>query len=163
MKILGVTISDNLSVTQHINNIVIKSNQILYALKTLKSNGLSGKQLESVFKSTCISSLTYASPAWRGYALKDDIVRLQSVANKALRWGLTGDARVDIGTILDKADKNLFTSAISNSGHVLNKLLPPVKTHRYQMRARAHNFSLPLNSPAQSRNFLFRMLFNNIY
>ena len=73
--------------TEHINTLVSKVAQNLYALKLLKSTGLSQRLLTNVCNATLLSGLTYASVAWWGYTSFDDRVRLQAVLNKAQRWG----------------------------------------------------------------------------
>ena len=63
MKILGVVISSNFSMEQHVQTIITSSGQALYALRVLKSHGMSEGSLQSVFQSTVVSRLTYASMA----------------------------------------------------------------------------------------------------
>ena len=75
---------------QNIENKIAKGNQCLFALKTLKSKGLSGKSLNEVCRATFFNSLTYASQAWWGFANVEDRGRLQSLVNKAIRWELDG-------------------------------------------------------------------------
>ena len=74
--------------TEHTNQLIGKAGQNLYALKILKAHGLSQNNLENVTKATLISRLQYASPAWFGFASAEDLSRIQSVLNKAHRWGL---------------------------------------------------------------------------
>ena len=86
LNILGVTISCHLTVPEHISNLIISSNQVLYGLKTLKAHGLSSTRLNTVSRATLISRLLYASPAWWGFATQTEIRQLQSVLSKAIRW-----------------------------------------------------------------------------
>jgi len=65
--------------------------------------------------------------------------------------------------IVDSADSTLFHNILSNNGHVLHSFLPAVKASSYNLRARAHNKVLPANSTAQARNFIYEMLYENIY
>ena len=50
--VLGVTMNQYLSFSLHIDNLISRGNQCLYALKTLKSKGLCGKSLNSVCRAT---------------------------------------------------------------------------------------------------------------
>ena len=88
--VLGITFNQYLEISDHVTNVLQKSNQCLYALKILKSKGLAGRSLNTVCKSTLLSSLAYASPSWWGFASAEDRARLESVIKKAMRWGVRG-------------------------------------------------------------------------
>ena len=90
LKILGVTVRCNLSMSDHVDNLTASAAQTLYALKTLKSHGMSLAALTDVCRATLVSKLTYAAPAWCGFASDADVCRLQSVLKKAGRWGVWG-------------------------------------------------------------------------
>ena len=85
LKVLGVTLQSNLHMTTHVNNIVTKAGQAMYALKQVKYHGLSDKILDTVTRSTLINPMTYASPAWIGFANSEDLSRLQASINTAYR------------------------------------------------------------------------------
>ena len=63
LKTLGVTLSNNFSMTLHINKVVASCGQALYAMKILKAHGLSSNCLHSTFQATIQSRLLYASQA----------------------------------------------------------------------------------------------------
>ena len=64
LKVLGVTLSGNFSMTEHVAERIASSGQCLYALKILRSHGLDRECTQLIFKATVIAKLTYASPAW---------------------------------------------------------------------------------------------------
>ena len=68
MNILGVTFSDSLSVSSHIDTIVSKCSQNMYALKILRAHGLSGPSLHMVCRSMLDNRISYAAPSWSGFA-----------------------------------------------------------------------------------------------
>src|SRR6185436_10513095 len=107
LEVLGVTISYNLSVSEHISNLVSCSNSTLYALKTLKCKGLPFKALNIVSQATLISRLGYASPAWAGFTNSSDKQQLQGLFNKAHRWGLSSQG--DISNLWSSADKKTLS------------------------------------------------------
>ena len=72
MKMLGVTISNTFSVSQHINETVSTCARALFALRTLRVHGLNEAGLDHVFKSLILSRLLYASPAWWGFTNASD-------------------------------------------------------------------------------------------
>ena len=52
MKILGVTLSSDLTFEEHLNKILSKATSSMYALGTLKSHGLTGSALNVITKAT---------------------------------------------------------------------------------------------------------------
>ena len=67
INILGVTISDTLTLSTHVSNLSAKCDQLSFALKTLRYHGLAGTALWEVTRTHIINSLTYASFAWWGF------------------------------------------------------------------------------------------------
>ena len=115
LKILGVTIRCNLSISDHVDNLIASAGQTLYALKTLKSHGMSLAALTDVCRATLVSKLTYAASAWYGFASEADISRLQSVLKKASRWGVWGDSSLQLLILYEDADSSLFNSILNKS------------------------------------------------
>jgi Reverse transcriptase (RNA-dependent DNA polymerase) len=162
--ILGVTINRYLELTEHIENVLSRGNQCLFALKTLRDKGLQGKSLSTVCRATFITSLTYASPAWWGFTTAHDQSRLQAMLNKAIRWKLDGECSLpDLTDICAKADLSLFQNVLKDPNHVLSQLLPAIKQQTYNLRARPHNRDVPMYSTLTGKNFLSRMLRIGLY
>src|SRR6266536_1278941 len=67
LLILGVTVGSNFNFSQHIRRLEGQTGQVMYAIRLLKSRGLSGQSLWDVTKATLISRLTYALPFWWGF------------------------------------------------------------------------------------------------
>ena len=63
-KLLGVTISQDLTWNKHVDNIVKKSGKRLYMLYQLKRAGITQKDLFSVYVSVVRPVLEYACPVW---------------------------------------------------------------------------------------------------
>jgi hypothetical protein len=163
LNILGVTIQNNLSMRDHVSGIVSNCAQNLYALKVLKAHGMPLASLNNVCCATLVAKLTYAASSWVGFTTSADRLRLQAVLNKASRWGVCKTNAFNFQAIVDNADKTLFNSVVNNEAHVLHKMLPPVKGHTHSLRPRPHNRTIPINTAPSSRNFIYRMLFKDIY
>src|SRR5688572_25350792 len=58
-----------------------------------------------------------------------------------------------------KADGCLFDAVLANPGHVLNPLLPPVRTLSYSLRPRPHDQIVPRADNLMRKTFLTRMLY----
>ena len=160
IKILGVTVRNDLTLHDHVSAVCESAAQSLYAVKLLKSHGLDQQSIKDVCHATVISRLTYASPAWWGFCNAADKQWLQSIANRAVRWGYLDAATASIETICNKRDIDLFNRLLLNPSHVLHSLLPPVTQSQYNLRGRGHNRQLP-NKDNQFiiKNFIPRMLY----
>ena len=164
MKILGVIIQDNLSMNDHVNAVCQSASQSLYDLKLLKAHGMSTLSVQSVCRATVQARLTYASPAWWGFATVTDRQKLQSVANRATRWGYYDKLSPTVEQICTKRDTDLFSVVLSNKHHVLHSLLPPPNTHEHNLKSRAHNRCLPRkDSSLIVKKIVIRMLYKNAY
>ena len=84
MNILGVTLRYDLSIQEHVDKLVCKSAQTMYALRLLRSQGLNGPNLWEVTRATLVSRLTYASQAWWGMITEGGKEQLKAVLTKAI-------------------------------------------------------------------------------
>ena len=76
------------------------------------------------------------------------------------RGGFIPDDAVSFADLAAEADRRLFRSLVSNPSHMLSRHLPGVKTTNYNLRPRAHGFTLP---EKDNCNFIPRTLFERIY
>ena len=107
-------------------------------------------------------ALIRVSPAWRGFLQAADITRTEAFIRKAVRFNFCSPSNPPLVDILDKRDFKFFQSVISNANHPLYPLLPAKTAHRYNLRARPHNFILPPKRSALGTcNFLIRMLYKD--
>src|SRR5271157_2317467 len=164
IKMLGVTVRNDLTMHDHVNDVCESAAQSLYAIKLLKSHGLDKQSTADVCRATVISRLTYASPAWWGFCNVADKQQLQAVANRAVRWGYLDASNASLQTVCNKRDNDLFSCLLSNSSHVLQSLLPPLNTTRYSLRSRGHNRQLPRTDNSYiEKNFIPRMLYERAH
>ena len=161
---LGVKVNTNFSFNDYINDTINSCASNLYAIRYLKAKGLNDELVKSIFQATIISKLSYASQFWWGFLSSNDRERLEAFLRKASRCNFYSGS-LSFKEIAQSADKNLFKSIISNPQHVLYQLLPPVKkSNSYELRPRAHNFTLPLKlNTLIAKNFLTRMLYSNCF
>ena len=162
LLMLGITIQRDLKMKSHIDNLVSGASSDLFALKLLRSHGLSDTRVGQVCRSTLVSKLLYASPAWRGFCNEEDLSRLSAVVRKAVRWGVYSSACLSLNDEFDRADEKLFSSLLNNPCHVLHQLLPPTKNTGYNLRARSHGRVLPTKTSLTAKNFIIRLLYSDI-
>jgi len=164
LKILGVTMQHDLSMDSHVTNIQATASQSLYALRVLRAHGLQGRALHLVCRAYLDTRLTYAIPAWRGFANLGQVSKLQKIIDRAGRWGLDGGIKLpSLDQLADKADQALFHAVSAIDAHVLHHLLPPIRDVPYDLRDRGHNYQLAVSSNLLRRNFISRMLFLHAY
>ena len=162
LVILGINISDKLSMQEHINDLTTVSNRSMFALRTLKRCGLVDEAIWAVCRATLVAKLLYGSSAWWGFANKTQINCLEGIIRRAVNWGLYPQSGPTLHDMNQAADRVLFHKVLNNRNHVLNSLLPPTKITPYNLRPRAHDRVLPLKTFSLAKNFLYRMLFSDL-
>ena len=163
LTILGITISDCMTLDEHIADLSATANQTLFALRTLKRSGLSDDAIWSVCRATLIAKIMYGSPAWCGFANKSHIDFLESIIRRAVRWNLYPANGPSVTSMMQEADKKLFRTILCNKSHVMHSLLPPIKSTPYNLRSRAHDRTLPLKTFTLSKNFIYRVLYSDLH
>ena len=156
---LGVLLDRHLLFSTQVSRTLAQAAQSMYALKVLKSSGLSPSSLDLVFSATLVSRLLYASPAWWGAVSEADKHRLQAALDRAARWGLCSWPPRSLRALCGAADITLFQAVLSNPDYVLHHLLPPTRAHTYNLRRRTHDLQLPIRDKFTDLNFVRRMLF----
>jgi len=115
-------------------------------------------------KATLIARILYAAPAWWGFLNAAEKDRIESVINKAQRYGYLPSNFENVHSLVDNMESKLFNCILSNPRHVLYQLLPPEKDTGYNLRQRSHHLTLPFTDNNMIRkNFLHRMLFMDTY
>ena len=165
LVVLGVTIQDHLSFKPHIDNLVSRCAQSFYALRVLRSHGLSGSALWDVTHATLINKLSYASPLWWGFTDASDKQRLQSTINKAVKSGFLPNSQIPVSEICQQADQALFSNIVCNNNHVLHNLLPPPKMSGHDLRRPAWNRTIlsEKDNSLSRKNFIHRLVSNNYF
>jgi len=75
MKIVGVTITNGLSVSPHVQSVITSCAQVLYALRVLLAHVLCNSALQTIYYSVVIAKLSYASSAWEGKSINQSRLR----------------------------------------------------------------------------------------
>jgi hypothetical protein len=160
IKVLGVHLQNDLKMNHHISETIKSCSSSFYALRILRSHGLTSDAIYKVASACTISKLLYASPAWWGFTNAAERDRVESFVRKLIRLDYLPRSFASARSIADKTDDNLFKQIVFNNSHVLHKLLPEVNKYQYNLRTRLHNYVLPVKD---SKNYVTRMLYKNIY
>ena len=84
-KLLGITLSHDISWQAHIDAIITKASSRLYFLKILKKSGLQTHQLRHFYLSVIRPILEYCSPIWHHGLTKAQAESLEAIQRRALR------------------------------------------------------------------------------
>ena len=156
MRTLGVVLQGSLKTTEHVDSLLTKASNSMYALNVLRTHGMPAEGLHAVFRAKILSRITYASSAWWGLSSQHDIQRIDSFLKKAVKLNFYPESGLRFVDLCRQADDSLFKNIIKNKQHVLYKMLPQIKETRHDLRKRGHNFVLPSKD---DRLFINRTLF----
>ena len=161
VKILGVTFTCKLSLSEHVSVIVSACAPTLHALRVLRSHGMNDAALQTIYKAVVVAKLTYAASVWWGFTSADDRRRIEAVLRRGIRAGFYQSEWPTVAQLIQNNDDTLFHRVLSCSNHVLHCLLPDKRNHVYQLRSRRHDCTLTAND--DTRNFIYRLLHCDIY
>ena len=142
MQILGVMVDDKLQFAEHVRATITACSRSLFALRTLRSHGLSNKLLQLVFRSSILSKLTYASPSFVGFLSNSILDQLQAFIRRAIKFGYYLPSDPDILTVINLSESALYRNIVNNPTHVLAPLLSLLKS-TFLQPAQLIPFSLP--------------------
>ena len=125
VTMLGVTITDRLSASDHIRGILSNSARTLYAMKVLRAHGMRDAALQVVFRSVIVAKLLYASSAWSGFIKEADRQRVDAFLLRSKRCGYCPPDLPSFQQLYESSDEYLFNQVINNDQHTLSNLLPP--------------------------------------
>jgi len=87
MKMLGITVTETLSMAEHVKALIHNCTSSLYALRVLRSHGLNDAALQTVYRAVVVTRLTYAISAWWGFTTADDRQRIERFLSRGTRSG----------------------------------------------------------------------------
>ena len=159
MKVLGVTFSDTLSFSPRVKYLSAKSAQTAFALRTLHAHGLSGRALWTVTQAHIISRLTYACSAWWGFCNSGERDQIAAVVTRLAKRNYRPPDQPTLHEIVATADVQLFNHVVANPAHVLAPLIPPSKSHSYNLRKPPHDLQIPsYKTNILDKNFITRTI-----
>ena len=88
-KVLGITLNDRLSATDHVYNLLTSCSSLLYVMRVLHGHGISTESLHNVFRATILAKITYCLPAWSGLCSASDRAKLDSFLNRCVLVSVT--------------------------------------------------------------------------
>ena len=161
LKILGVTITNGLSASDHVRGGISSCSQTIYALRVLRAHGMCLEAQQAVFRSVVVAKLLYASSAWYGFTKAADRQRVDAFLARCKRNDYCAADLPSFEELLKTTDQQLFGKLTNSDTHLLHGLLPPptIASQNYTLRSRPHNRQLPERTGhLTDSNFITRML-----
>ena len=151
--------------SDHVRATIGSCAQSLYALRMLRANGLDNHSVQTVYNAIVMSKLLYASPAWYGFASKEDRDRIDSFMKKSSKSAFAPPDQTSFASLSEKLDDKMFEQVSMDEHHVLHHSLPPVNVTGHNLRRRTHSFVLPAKCKTvlQDKNFFKRVLYKDSY
>jgi hypothetical protein len=166
LKILGVTLTNGLSASDHVRGVISSCAQTQYALRVLRAHGMRDTALQAIFRSVVVAKLLYAASAWSGFIKATDRQRVDAFLRRSKRCGYCPPDLPTFDVMCAALDKKLFGDILDNPNHLLHSLLPPPSSasQNYDLRPRPHSQQLPQHTgQLTDSNFIVRMLFKDTY
>ena len=170
-KLLGVTISNNLTWNEHFNEIIKKASKRLYFLSQLKRARVAKQDLVLFYTSCIRSILTYASPVFFDALpeyLKNELERIQKRALRIICPGHCYNDAMELANIVPISDyileicKQTFDRIINDYGHRLYSVVEQRGSSQYAL-GRTRRFSVPKCKTERCMNsFIIRSSINYI-
>ena len=141
-KLLGVTVSHDLSWNKHVENIVKKAGKRLYMMYQLKRVGISQSDLATVYLSVARPVLEYDCPVWHTHLQQYLSGNIETIQKRALRCIFRTASYADIlsnaglQTLKDRRDcicKTYFNNMKAHT-HKLHHLFPGETQVNCEMR-----------------------------
>ena len=155
-SILGVTVTNTLTVNEHVDRVLSK-----ICVKDIAST----RSKPRVFNAVILAKLTYAASAWIGFTRAAERERIEAFIRRCKRSELCSAETKTFAEICEVYDNQLFSNIIRNPCHIRNQLLPSVSAaaENYNPRPRKHNRLLPERTTRLfDANFIYRNLYCDI-
>ena len=148
-KLLGLTITDNLSWENHVNTVCAKAGTRLHFLKLLKRSSVTVDDLLHYYKAIIRPVIEYACPVWQSGLTVEQRGRLETIQRRAL-YIISGSLDYDyelscvlfdietVSTRLETLTRSFF-ERISSPVDCLNYLLPTERPPELINRLRRAN------------------------
>ena len=131
LKILGVTFQPNCKFTEHIKAKLYEGNKCLYILRSLRKEGLSQDEIDTLFNATVLSKILYGLSVYGSST--SDLNTVQRFLTRCFKRNYASILH-NIQELLEQSDKNIFKKISSNNNHPLYSMLPRVKNASMRLR-----------------------------
>jgi len=118
ITILGVTVSDSLSLCGHVNNVVTSCAQSVQTMRILRAHGMATSTICVIFNAVVVAKPTYAASSWWGFTTAKERQRLEAVIRRGIRSGLCAPDHISLEDLVTDTDDKLFNHILYSKHHV---------------------------------------------
>ena len=163
---LGVTISNNLTWSKHVDNIVSKAGKRVYMLYQLKRAGISQLDLVKIYVPVIRPVLEYACPVW-STNLSDAIEIIQEHVLRSIYPGLHYDdilVLVSLQSLKKRRDDicKAYVNLLKCNTHRLHHLIPERRDVHYRFR-NANVYPIPVTRTDRYTTYIYIHIYIYIY
>ena len=130
MCLLGVTLQSDCKFSSHVKVKLVKANKCLHILITLRKEQYDQNEIDLLFKTIVLPSLTYGLSVYGAY--EHDLNTVQNFLNRCYKWHYIS-VPLNVKDIMHMQDKKLFGGARALGHHLLNEILPKPKLQQYNL------------------------------
>ena len=122
MNIVGIMVSNTMSLSNHINYLISKARRNVYLLLKLKRTGYNKLELSRLYNAFILSTLTYGIEAYASVS-NTDLNRIDSLQRRCVHLGIIDEFK-DIHSVSIDRDQRLLNKCLKYPQHPLHSLIP---------------------------------------
>ena len=139
----------------HVHVKLIKANKCLFILRSLRKEGYSQAELDHLFSSIVLPSITYGLPVYG--ASEAELTAMQCFLDRCYKRKYTSKS-FSIKHLLEKQDRKVFRKVSGIDRHPLRGLLPKKKVSTYNLRNRTSQYP-KVNTDRFKNSYINRLIF----
>ena len=155
LPILGTTFQDNLKFTSHVRGKLVKANKCLYVIRTLRTEGYSQCEIDYLFKTLVISTITFGLSVYGSSPA--ELSTLQRFFDRCFKRKYISEP-VNIRHLLEIQDRNIFKASVNQKSAIAD-LIPRKKSTSYSLRTEFSQYPR-VNTERFKLSFANRLIFN---
>ena len=155
LSLLGLILQDSCRFDCHVHVKLIKANKWLFILRSLRKEDYSQAELDHLFSSIVLPSITYGLPV---YGASDaELTAMQCFLDRCYKRKYTSKS-FSIKHLLEKQDRKVFRKVSGIDRHPLRRLLPKKKVSTYNLRNRTSQYP-KVNTDRFKNSYINRLIF----
>ena len=155
LSVLGLILQDNGRFDCHVHVKLIKANKCLFILRSLRKEGYSQAELDHLFSSIVLPSITYGLPVYG--ASEAELTTMQCFLDRCYKRKYTSKS-FSIKHLLEEQDRKVFRMVSGIDRHPLRGLLPKKKASTYNLRNRTSQYP-KVNTDRFKNSYINRLIF----
>ena len=154
LSVLGLILQDNCRFDGHVHVKLIKANKCLFILRSLRKEGYSQAELDHLFSSIVLPSITYGLPVYG--TSEAELTAMQCFLYRCYKRKYTSKSS-SIKHLLENQDRKVFRKVSGIDQHPLRGPLPKKKVLTYNLRNRTSQYP-KVNTDRFNNSYINRLI-----